>query len=222
MDIDRRLAALFDMDGVVLDTEGQYDNFWRERGKRYHPDMPEFHKVIKGQTIELILKNYFEGDGVLQQQIARELDEFECRMDFPYFPGVEQFIRTLQKHGVRTVLVTSSNDKKMAHVLRVHPEFSELFERMITADKITRSKPDPECYLLAARELQIEPDCCCVFEDSFSGIEAGRRAGMKVIGLATTNPGEKIQDKVDKVLSDFTGYVYDEFVNLIDKKETII
>ena len=56
MDRVRRFAALFDMDGVVLDTEGQYDNFWREQGKRYHPDMPEFHKVIKGQTTELILK----------------------------------------------------------------------------------------------------------------------------------------------------------------------
>ena len=188
MDRVRRFAALFDMDGVVLDTEGQYDNFWREQGKRYHPDMPEFHKVIKGQTTELILKNYFEGDVALQQQVSRELDEFERWMNFPYFPGVEQFIRTLQKHGVRTALVTSSNNKKMAYVLRVHPEFAELFECMITADKITRSKPDPECYLLAARELQIEPDDCCVFEDSFSGIEAGQRAGMKVVGLATTNP----------------------------------
>ena len=79
MDRVRRFAALFDMDGVVLDTEGQYDNFWREQGKRYHPDMPEFHKVIKGQTTELILKNYFEGDVALQQQVSRELralDEF--------------------------------------------------------------------------------------------------------------------------------------------------
>ena len=85
----------------------------------------------------------------------------------------------------------------MAHVLMAHPEFTELFERVITADKITRSKPDPECYLLAARELQMEVDVCCVFEDSFSGIEAGRSAGMQVVGLATTNPREKIQDKVD-------------------------
>ena len=145
MDRVRRFAALFDMDGVVLDTEGQYDNFWREQGKRYHPDMPEFHKVIKGQTTELILKNYFEGDVALQQQVSRELDEFERWMNFPYFPGVEQFIRTLQKHGVRTALVTSSNNKKMAYVLRVHPEFAELFECMITADKITRTKPEPEC-----------------------------------------------------------------------------
>lgn len=217
MDRERRLAALFDMDGVVLDTEGQYDNFWREQGRRYHPDKPEFHKMIKGQTTELILKNYFKGNVALQQQISLELDEFESRMDFPYFPGVELFIRTLQKHGVRTALVTSSNNKKMAHVLMVHPEFTELFERVITADKITRSKPDPECYLLAARELQMEVDICCVFEDSFSGIEAGRRAGMKVVGLATTNPREKIQDKVDRVLSDFTGCVYDEFIGLMER-----
>lgn len=71
MDRERRLAALFDMDGVVLDTEGQYDNFWQEQGKRYRPDIPEFHKMIKGQTTELILKNYFEGDIALQQQISR-------------------------------------------------------------------------------------------------------------------------------------------------------
>lgn len=124
MDRERRLAALFDMDGVVLDTEGQYDNFWREQGRRYHPDKPEFHKMIKGQTTELILKNYFKGNVALQQQISLELDEFESRMDFPYFPGVELFIRTLQKHGVRTALVTSSNNKKMAHVLMAHPEFT--------------------------------------------------------------------------------------------------
>lgn len=62
---------------------------------------------------------------------------------------------------MRTALVTSSNNKKMAHVLMAHPEFTELFERVITADKITRSKPDPECYLLAARELQMEVDVCC-------------------------------------------------------------
>lgn len=86
MDRERRLAALFDMDGVVLDTEGQYDNFWREQGRRYHPDKPEFHKMIKGQTTELILKNYFKGNVALQQQISRELDEFESGWISPTSP----------------------------------------------------------------------------------------------------------------------------------------
>lgn len=211
---ERRLAALFDMDGVVLDTEGQYDLFWIEQGKRYHPGMPDFYKKIKGMTTEKILEDYFGGDMDLQQQISRELDEFEKKMSYPYVPGVENFIRVLLDHGVRIALVTSSNNVKMSYVLKAHPEFTEYFERMITADKVTKSKPDPECYLLAARELQVETDVCCVLEDSFAGIEAGRNARMKVVGLATTNPAEKIQGMVDWVLPDFTGYTYDEFEDL--------
>ena len=222
MDRERRLAALFDLDGVVLDTEGQYDHFWSEQGKRYHPEIPEFNRKIKGQTIDKILEDHFTGNVELQQKVLRELDEFESKMDYPYVPGVEKFIRVLQKHGVKTALVTSSNNKKMSYVMKAHPEFTELFEHMITADKITRSKPDPECYLLAVRELRMEVDACCVFEDSFSGIEAGRNAGMKVVGLATTNPKEKIEEKVDRVITDFTGCMYDEFVDLMDKKESII
>lgn len=215
MDRERRLAALFDMDGVVLDTEGQYDLFWIEQGKHYHPGMPDFYKKIKGMTTEKILEDYFTGNVDLQQRISQELEEFESRMNYPYIRGVESFIRVLLVHGVRTALVTSSNNVKMSYVLKAHPEFTGYFERMITADKITKSKPDPECYLLAAKELQMETDVCCVFEDSFAGIEAGRNARMKVVGLATTNPAEKIQGMVDRVLSDFTGYTYDAFEDLI-------
>ena len=78
MDRERRLAALFDMDGVVLDTEGQYDNFWREQGRRYHPDKPEFNKMIKGQTTELILKNYFEGNVALQIAASNPEDAYKA------------------------------------------------------------------------------------------------------------------------------------------------
>lgn len=222
MDRERRLAALFDMDGVVLDTEGQYDLFWIEQGKRYHPGMPDFYKKIKGMTTEKILEDYFGGDMDLQQRISRELDEFEKKMSYPYVPGVENFIRVLLDHGVRVALVTSSNNVKMSYALKAHPEFTEYFERMITADKVTKSKPDPECYLLAARELQMETDVCCVLEDSFAGIEAGRNARMKVVGLATTNPAEKIQGMVDRVLSDFTGYTYDEFEDLISGGQAVL
>ena len=222
MDRESRLAALFDMDGVVLDTEGQYDLFWIEQGKRYHPGMPDFYKKIKGMTTEKILEDYFVGDMNLQQRISRELEEFESRMNYPYIPGVENFIRVLLAHGVRTALVTSSNNVKMSYALKAHPEFTGYFERMITADKITKSKPDPECYLLAAKELQMETNVCCVFEDSFAGIEAGRNARMKVVGLATTNPEEKIQGMVDRVLSDFTGYTYDAFEDLISGDQAML
>ncbi len=215
MSKEKHLAALFDLDGVVLDTEWQYDHFWQEQGKRYCPEIPAFNRQIKGQTLDKILKDYFAGDVELQQKIFRDLQKFENEMDFPYVPGVVTFIRNLQAHGVRTALVTSSNNEKMSYVMKAHPEVSTLFECMITANKITRSKPNPECYLLAARELQAEVENCYVFEDSFSGIEAGRNAGMKVIGLSTTNPKEKIEDKVNVVIPDFTGDVYEVFMNLM-------
>ncbi len=216
MNRERRFAALFDMDGVVLDTEGQYDLFWIEQGKRFHPGMPDFYKKIKGMTTEKILEDYFGGNMDLQQQISQELEEFEEKMNYPYVPGVENFIRVLLDHGVRIALVTSSNNVKMSYALKAHPEFTEYFERIITADKITKSKPAPECYLLAAKELQMETDVCCVFEDSFAGIEAGRNARMKVVGLATTNAKEKIEGMVDRVIADFTGCSYDGFVDLMD------
>ena len=75
---------------------------------------------------------------------------------------------------------------------------------MVTADRITAGKPDPMCYLLAARDLQVKPGECVVFEDSFSGIQAGTAAGMRVIGVATTNPEKAICDKVSAVIPDFS------------------
>lgn len=86
-----------------------------------------------------------------------------------------------------------------------------VFDTLVTADRITEGKPDPMCYLLAAADLQVQPDACVVFEDSFAGIQAGKAAGMRVVGLATTNSREAILDQVDAVIPDFqnAGWVLD-------------
>lgn len=101
----------------------------------------------------------------------------------------------------------------MENVYWACPELKEWFDTIVTADKITHSKPHPECYLLAAEELGVSPDECWVFEDSFSGLEAGRSAGMTVVGLATTNPSGAIQDKADIIIPNFTGLTYERLVN---------
>jgi HAD superfamily hydrolase (TIGR01509 family) len=81
----------------------------------------------------------------------------------------------------------------------------QYFDTIVSADRITKGKPDPMCYLLAAEDLNVSPENCYVFEDSFNGIAAGNAAGMKVIGLSTTHPAESIRDKVWKEIPDFTG-----------------
>lgn len=196
-------AALFDLDGVILDTEGLYTRFWKEQGKLFHPGAEDFSARIKGHTLKEILAEYFP-DPSRAREIVAEIGKFERQMPFRYIPGAEGFIRCLKERGIKLAIVTSSDNAKMSHVYRACPELKTMFDRIVTADKITCSKPDPECYLLAAEELGVKEEECVVFEDSFSGLEAGRRAGMTVVGLATTNPAVQIRDKADIVIPDFT------------------
>lgn len=207
----KKKAGLFDLDGVIFDTEGQYTQFWSEEGKLLQ-ESSDFSARIKGRTLKEILDRYFS-DQKQADEVIKRLSRFEQEMVIEYIPGAREFILGLKEQGVKLAIVTSSNDLKMQNVYRLHPEVKKVFDVIITADKITRSKPDPECYLLAARELGMKKEECVVFEDSFSGLEAGRRAEMKVVGLATSNPAEKIADKADVVVPDFRGLSFTDILN---------
>lgn len=200
------IAALFDLDGVVLDTESQYSEFWEKMGKIYHPEIPAFDKVIKGQTLTQIYAGWFDGLEDVQQDITRQLAVFESQMNYGYVPGVEEFLKALKEEGIYTAVVTSSNAVKMANVYACHAELKSYFDKIFTSEFFTRSKPAPDCYLLGAESFGLKSSQCVVFEDSFHGLEAGRSAGMKVVGLATTNPKEKIESLCDKVIADFTEF----------------
>ena len=216
MNTNEPIAALFDFDGVVVDTEPQYSLFWDEKGEKYHPEIPEFGHHIKGQTLTQIYSQYFLHPEGLQPEITRELLYFETRMTFEFIPGVADFMKELRQKGVKIAIVTSSNDQKMANAHRALPELKSMVDAIITADKVTHSKPHPECFLLGAETLQMPIDRCIVFEDSYHGLEAGNRAGMKVIGLATTNPASAIADKASLVIPDFVDFTFEKMVTVLE------
>ena len=211
-------AALFDLDGVVFDTESQYSVFWGMIGREYHPEMPDFALRIKGQTLVQIYDKYFSDDATFahidgytdckseQAKITARLDEFELNMSFPYIPGFETFLKDVKAHGVKCAVVTSSNLQKMEQVYKHHPEFKTYFDRVLTSEDFAKSKPDPDCYLKAAARLGAGIDECIVFEDSFNGLKSGRAAGMKVVGLATTNSAESIAPYSDIVISNYKDF----------------
>ncbi len=212
-------AALFDLDGVVFDTEPCYTTFWGTQCKEFHPETPGLEKAIKGQTLTQIYDKYFNGP--LEQErelITRRLDEFESRMPFDYIEGFKAFVESLRGHGVKTAVVTSSNCKKMEAVYARHPEFKALFDEILTAEDFDKSKPDPDCYLKAAKRFGAEAGECIVFEDSFNGLKAGKAAKMKVVGLSTTNPAESIKPYSDMIVADFTGLSYDKCAALVEGK----
>ena len=216
MNNEKPIAALFDFDGVIMDTEPQYTLFWDAIGKVYYPEIENFGHHIKGQSLKELYKNYFGETEGLQDFITQKLLEFEGQMHFEYIDGVVAFMKELREKGVRLAIVTSSNDAKMANAYREHPELKSMVHAIITADRVTHSKPHPECFLLGAETLDVPVENCIVFEDSFHGIEAGNRAGMKVIGLATTNPAEAIADKVSLTISDFVGFSFEKMTSVLE------
>lgn len=200
-------AALFDLDGVVFDTEPQYTVFWGGECRRYHPEEPGLEHKIKGQTLVQIFDKHFSGELEKERDaITNRLYEYEASMDYDFIKGFGQFIASLRERGIKTAVVTSSNNAKMEAVYKKRPEFRQLFDAILTSEDFKESKPSPDCYLTAARRFGFQPADCVVFEDSFNGLRSGRAAGMTVVGLATTNSGEAIAPLCDIVINDYTNF----------------
>lgn len=197
-------AALFDLDGVVLDTESQYSDFWGKQFRTYFPDMEGGEQKIKGMTLQQIFDAHFSDREDRQREIVEALYAFESSMNYEYIAGFESFVSDLRAHGVRTAVVTSSNRAKMENVYRVHPELHGYFDRILTSEDFARSKPHPDCYLKGAEVFGLTPDDCVAFEDSINGLLAVRAAGIYSVGLATTNSRERVRELADKVVDDFT------------------
>lgn len=207
-------AALFDLDGTLFDTEDQYTVIWGKISRRFRPDIPALEYKIKGMTLVQIFDQYFPEDET-RQKIKIMLDEYEADMRYEFVAGAREFIEDIKAHGVKCAVVTSSNQAKMASVARKMPEFNTIFDRILTAEDFSASKPAPDCYLLGARVFDCNLNECIVFEDAFNGLEAGRRSGIFTIGLAITNKKEAIEDKCNHVLDDFVGFNYQKACELI-------
>lgn len=182
-------AILFDLDGVLIDSEGLYTCFWDETEALYPTGIPNFARAIKGTTLGSIMKLFKpeQRDDIM----ARILD-FDSHLEYPMFSGAIELLEFLIQREIPAALVTSSNPEKMAQLERQYPDFIGRFEAVVNGSMVSRGKPDPEGYILAAKMLGKSPERCVVVEDSLQGIRAGRAAGCEVWGLTTTLPAETV------------------------------
>ena len=204
------MFLLFDLDGVILDSESLYDSFWNAQGELYNLGK-NFASKIKGQTMPQILNTFFSSFSVAEQEkIVADCAHFEANMDCPLIAGAKEFIVDVKSHGVKTALVTSSGDVKMSRIIKKFA-MQQWFNTIVTANRVTYSKPNPQGYLLAATDLSADINECIVFEDSFAGIEAGKNAKMKVVALATTNTRQAIQatGNANLIIDNFVGFSYE-------------
>lgn len=206
---------LFDLDGVIFNTESQYSTFWKEIGEEYLPEVPGIENKIKGQTLNQIFEAYFQDKENARLSVVDKLNQLEKSMRYEYIAGFVPFVERIRAKGMKTAVVTSSNSVKMEQVYRQHPTFKALFDRIFTSEDVTESKPHPQCYLLGADYFNCSPEECVGFEDSVNGLKAVRAAGMTVVGLSTTNPIDVVAPLADLVIPCYRGLEFEDMLKLV-------
>ncbi|MBD2752264.1 HAD family hydrolase [Spirosoma validum] len=215
-------AALFDMDGVLVDNTDFHVNAWLQFAQKHNRPLTKEQYVenINGHVSADAMAYVFQrpispGELIVlteeKEAIYREL----YRPHLAPAPGLLDFLNALKEEHVRLAVGTSAPESNVRFTLD-GLSLRPYFDAIVDASMIHKGKPDPEIYLTAAKRVGIEPAHCVVFEDALAGIEAGLRAGMKVVALATTHTPDELTDAgVSLIVSDFTDLTPDKVRNLL-------
>lgn len=200
------------MDGVLVDNmrihAEAFDVFYERHGIT---DRKDVRKELSGLGNDEIMQCLFTPERLAELGGWQALsDEKEAIYRELYAPrirpaaGLLDFLETLRRSGI-VCAVGSSADMRNIRFVFEKCGLASYFQAVVSSEQVTRCKPDPEIYLKAAEALRLRPEECVVFEDARAGIEAGRRAGMKVVALATTLPREELERTTAAlVIDDFT------------------
>lgn len=184
-------AFVFDLDGVLVDSEPLHYSTWLQAFEAMEMDFPAGrHDVLQGRRAEQVVE-WFERErpqaiaGVdVERLVVLKRQYFRERMgELTAIRGADAFLRSHKGHRPLG-LVTSAGLKTVGQLMLLF-KWRNIFDALIGAEHVTRAKPDPECFVKAVQRFRIRPEECLVFEDSPVGIEAARSAGCAVCGVAS-------------------------------------
>lgn len=193
-------AAIFDWDGVIVNSAPQHEESWRrlahEEGRGLPPDHFTRGFGMKNEVIIPELLGWTSDPGEVRRLSDRKEALYREIVDergLEPLPGVRPWLEALREAGIPSIIASSTPRANIVHVLdRIG--LAEFFRGMIASEDVTRGKPDPQVFLLAAERLGESPGRCVVFEDTPVGIRAGKAAGMKVVGVAASHPAERLRE----------------------------
>ena len=199
-------AAIFDWDGVILDSSRHHEESWERLAKEEKKVLPAGH-FLKGfgrRNVEIIrdLLQWSDNLNEIQRWSLRKEElyrEVVADWGIQPLPGVHPWLERLQAEGVPCAIGSSTEQRNVRLGLRLLG-LEAYFQTAVTAENVQRGKPAPDVFLEAALRLEVAPQRCVVFEDAPSGVEAARAAGMKVVGVTTTHPGGDLEG-VDRVVA---------------------
>jgi len=188
-------GAIFDLDGVIVDTAKYHFLAWRSLAKELgfeftEADNEQLKGVSRTESLRILLgiggvdlseeeqSVLADRKNVRYVEYISELDESELLL------GVKEYLSSLRNRGVRIALGSAS---KNATFILDKLNITHLFDAIVDGNKTTRAKPDPEVFLIACDELQLQPKDCVVFEDAVAGVEAAKSAGIPVVGIGQSS-----------------------------------
>ena len=209
-------AWIFDMDGVIVDTNPFHKQAWMRYARQLGKHITEawMHEHVYGrinkEALTALLGSVPDDEELRQHTEAKEalfLDSY--RDHVAMVPGLRSVLVQGKEAGIPMAVATSAPRMNVEFIFEALG-LEAFFPVVIDDQMVTKGKPDPEIYLLTADQLGIPPAQCLVFEDSFSGVNAGLAAGMAVIALSTTHSPDEFRG-VEHTMRDFTAFSLSEW-----------
>ena len=210
------------MDGVLVDNmrthARAYDIFYERHGVGNRQNVL---KELSGLGNDEIMQRLFTPERLAElggwQALSEEKEAIYRELYEPLIrptAGLLDFLEALRREGIACAVGSSAEMRNIRFVFE-KCGIASYFQTVVSSEQVTRCKPDPEIYLKAAEALRLRPEECVVFEDARAGIEAGDRAGMKVVALATTLSREELErTAATLVIDDFTQMSVERFRSL--------
>lgn len=220
-------AAIFDLDGTLVDSYDAHFEAWRTVAGEIGHDLTigQFASQF-GRTNDPILREIFQwiGSTVPDREELRALADRKellfrssIERDFPVMEGGRELLNQLHGEGWRLAVGSSAPPDNVALAV-AGLDAARLFEVLVHGDDVTHGKPDPEVFLLAAERLGVAPASCVVVEDAPAGIEAARRAGMASIGLASKGRTREELAAADLVVDSLTELDPRTFLRMVERR----
>ncbi len=187
-----KLALIFDMDGVIVDSNPVHRKVWAEYNRRFGVETDEnMQQRMYGRRNDDIVRDFLgahladeevRAHGAAKERLFR--DTIRTGLEETLVPGVRDF---LERHRGQPIGMATNAEPANVEFLLDAARLRPYFRAVVDGHQVSHAKPHPEIYLRAAELLGVEPRECVVFEDSLTGIEAARAAGMAVVGVTTSH-----------------------------------
>ena len=205
-------AVIFDMDGVIFDSEQAVYQGWLELAKKYHiPDIETVYVKCIGVNAKIardIFLEYYGEDFPYDTYKAEQSKNYHAKYDGGHLPlklGIKELLVALKSRGIKTAVASSTRTALVEQQIRENG-LGEYFDVIVGGDMVEKSKPEPDIFLKAANLLGVPCERCYVIEDSYNGIRGAQAAGMIPIMVPDMlEPDDEMRQKARYIIKDLWG-----------------